>query len=280
MRVLLTNDDGVEAQGLAAAREALLHAGVGVITAAPDVPRSGTSRSASFRKPISLARHGGTDANPIYAVNGTPTDTVRAAILSGTAAGIDAVVSGINEGINLGDDATYSSTLGAAMEGALLGYPSIAASQQTVDGRFRLIDLTGYDFDMGARILARLTQITIEDRAQLPPRSVLNLNSPGRPAKGLQLAHFDERVWGTDSIYSVRSETGELGYLLFGTHPENDPVFRMMPGSDAWVLAQGLASVTPINLKWGSTTGRSRLQRWTRTAVARVNNDLFGTRGA
>jgi 5'-nucleotidase len=280
LRVLLTNDDGVEAQGLAAAREALLQGGLGVITAAPDAPRSGTSRSASFRRPISLTRHGGSDANPIYAVNGTPTDTVRVAILSGTASGIHAVVSGINEGINLGDDATYSSTLGAAMEGALLGYPSIAASQQTTDGRFRLIDLTGYDFETGARILARLAQIMIEDRAMLPPRSVLNLNSPGKPAKGLQLAHFDERIWGTESIYSVPSETGETGYLLFGTHPDNDPAFRMMPGSDAWVLAQGLASLTPINLKWSSAVGRSRLQRWTRTAVARVNEDLFGARGA
>jgi 5'-nucleotidase len=209
LRVLLTNDDGVEAQGLAAAREALLHAGIEVITAAPDVPRSGTSRSASFRRPISLTRRGGTDANPIYAVNGTPTDTVRAAILSGTAGEIDAVVSGINEGINLGDDATYSSTLGAAMEGALLGYPSIAASQQTTDGRFRLIDLTGYDFETGARILARLAQIVIEDRAKIPPRSVLNLNSPGKPAKGLQLAHFDERIWGTESVYGVWYASGE-----------------------------------------------------------------------
>jgi hypothetical protein len=68
--------------------------------------------------------------------------------------------------------------------------------------------------------------------------------------------------------------------MAFGTHPENDPVFRMMPGSDAWVLAQGLASLTPINLKWSSAVGRSRLQRWARTAVARLNEDLFGAHGA
>jgi len=276
VRVLLANDDGVHAQGLAAAREALLEAGASVFTVAPDAPRSGTGRSASFRAPVALTRHGGTDQNPIYVANGTPTDSVRAAILSGEAGHIDAVVSGINEGANLGDDATYSSTLGAAIEGALLGFPSIAASQQTRDGRFRLIDLTGYDFDAGARLLAVLVQLMIEERQNLPPRSVLNLNSPGKPATELRLAHFDERHWGPESIYPVPAGGGNMGYLLFGTHPERDPVFRMMPGSDAWALAQGFASVTPMNFKWSSAIGRRGLQRWTRAAVARVNHELFG----
>lgn len=273
--MLLTNDDGFEATGLAAARSALLQAGFGVVTVAPEQARSGTARSASFRHPVSIARRGGTDADPIYAVSGTPTDAVRAGLLSGKAGAIDAVISGINEGANLGDDATYSSTLGAAMEGALLGYPSIAASQQTLDGRFRLIDLTGYDFDTGARILVRLTQVMIAQRSNVPPRSVLNLNAPGAPAQGLRLAHFDERVWGPDSIYAVPSESGGPGYLLFGTHPQHDPVFRMMPGSDAEAVAQGFASVTAINLKWSSAAARSQLKRWIRGIVTTINKDLF-----
>lgn len=276
-RVLLVNDDGVRAQGLAAARDALIGTGFRVITVAPDGPRSGTARSASFRRPVYLTRFGGTDDDPIYAADGTPTDSVRVAILSGTAGTIDAVVSGINEGANLGDDATYSSTLGAAIEGAMLGYPAIAASQQTIDGRFRLIDLTGYDFGPGARLLAHLVRRMIAAREQLPPRSVLNLNSPGSPALGVRVAHFDERHWTPESVFSVTRESdGAAGWMLFGTHPEHDPIFRLAPQTDAWTVAQGLASVTPLNFKWGAGHRRGRLERWTRLTVEELNRELFG----
>ena len=277
VRVLLANDDGVASKGLAAARDALMAAGVTVLTVAPHQPRSGTARSASFRRPVSLERHGGSDAHPIYASDGTPTDCVRVAILSGVADRIDAVVSGINEGANLGDDATYSSTLGAAIEGALLGFPAISASQQTRDGRFRLIDLTDYDFEPGARLLARLVERLISGRAGLPPRSVLNVNFPGNPAKGIRVAHFDERQWGPGSIFSEpRASDGAAGWLVFGTHPVHDPVFSHQRGSDSWTLAQGYAAVTPLNFKWSDATGRRRLARWTRAVVGDLNRDLYG----
>lgn len=275
MRVLLTNDDGVQSEGMAAAREALLSAGISVITVGPDGPRSGTARSASFRKAITITRYGGDESNPIYAVDGTPTDSVRAAILSRTAEGIDAVVSGINEGANLGDDATYSSTLGAAIEGALLGYPAIAASQQARDGRFRLVDLTGYDYDTGAKALAHMTRQLIEGRAQLPLRSVLNLNAPGKPATDAHVAQFDHRRWTPESIHSVQTEGG-IGWVLFGTHPERDPVFEFTEGSDAWVLRKGGLSVTPVNFQWQDPSARRRLARFTRQAVARLNQEMFG----
>lgn len=273
----MANDDGVAAKGLAAARDALTASGISVVTVAPDQPRSGTARSATFRRPISMHRYGGTDENPIYAANGTPTDAVRVAILSGSIGVIDAVVSGINEGANLGDDATYSSTLGAAIEAALLGFPAIAASQQTLDGRFRLIDLTGYDFTVGARVLAYLVRQLIESRHVLPERSVLNLNAPGQPATAIKMAHFDERDWYSGIVHEVSGATAEEnGWMVFGTHPEHDPVFRMHAGTDSWALAQGFASVTALNFKWGNTRALARLDGWTRRAVAAANREIFG----
>lgn len=273
MRVLLTNDDGVQSGGMAAARDALIESGISVITVGPDGPRSGTARSATFRRPIVIKRFGGDDTNPIYAVDGTPTDSVRAALLSRTALGIDAVVSGINEGANLGDDATYSSTLGAAIEGALLGYPAIAASQQARDGRFRLVDLTGYDYESGARALARLTCMVIERRDRLPPRSVFNVNFPGRPASGVRLCSFDRRQWTPDSIYSTPTDDGP-GWVLFGTHPERDPVFSFDEGSDAWALRRGEISVTPLNFLWQDTRAAGRLRRMAREAISGLNAHL------
>lgn len=274
VRVLLVNDDGVEAKGLAAARDALMAAGISVVTAAPDRPRSGTARSATFRRAVAIKRHGGSDANPIFATNGTPTDTVRVAILSAAAGPIDAVVSGINEGANLGDDASYSSTLGAAIEGALLGYPAIAASQQTVDQRFRLIDLTGYDFRVGSTVLARLVQMMSRDAALIPARSVLNLNAPGRPATGITLAHFDERNWHNGSVYEVCGD-GEAGWMVFGTHPEQDPEFMHHEGSDSWCISKGYASLTPMSFKWNDAHSLARLMRWARSVVVEINRDLF-----
>lgn len=273
MKVLLTNDDGYQSPGLAAAREALIASGLQVLTVAPDGPRSGTSRSASFRKAITLTDADGDDLNPIYVTNGTPTDCVRVAILSGLATGIDAVVSGINEGANLGDDATYSSTLGSAIEGALLGFPSIAASQQSRDGRFRLVDLTGYDFTWGANTMAELTKMMIRDSAKLPERSVLNFNAPAAPAREVKIANLDRRIWDPSRVHSVDTENGP-GWLLFGTHPDSDPVFEHRPGSDSWVLSQGSAALTPLNFEWNATHSRRRFSRWARAAVEELNEAL------
>ena len=126
----------------------------------------------------------------------------------GLAGDVDAVVSGINEGANLGDDATYSSTLGSAIEGALLAFPAVAASQQSRDGRFRLVDLTGYDFAWGAGVMAELTKLMIRDRTKLPPRSVLNFNAPAVPTRQITLASLDRRIWDPARIPTTETENG------------------------------------------------------------------------
>lgn len=270
MKVLLTNDDGYQSTGVAAARNALIARGFEVITVAPDGPRSGTARSASFRKPITVQRAGGDDRNPIYATNGTPTDCVRVAVFSSLADDISAVVSGINEGANLGDDATYSSTLGSAIEGAMLGFPALAASQQSRDGRFRLVDLQGYEFGPGADLMAQLVEMMVRDRDRLPPRSILNFNYPAKLASSIVLASLDRRVWEKSDIPVVDTENGR-GWLIFATDPEYDPKFAMTPGSDAKALEAGKAALTPINFAWTEPKARRTLLSWTRNALSELN---------
>jgi len=265
--ILLTNDDGYQSPGMAAARDAFLSAGYAVITVAPDGPRSGTSRAASFRKPVTLKRHGGDDRSPIYITNGTPTDCVRVGLLSGVGAKVDAVVSGINEGANLGDDATFSSTMGSAIEGALFGFPAVAASQQSRDGRFRLIDLAGYDFDAGAHVLVTFTTQLIAHRAELPHRTVFNFNAPAQITGPLTLARLDKRVWDPARIPVVETEDGP-GYMVFETHPERDPVFACAPGTDVHAISKGCCSLSVLNLDWDASGLRSRLDDLGRKLIA------------
>src|SRR5213592_4962709 len=145
MRVLLTNDDGIWADGLQALRRALLEVpDVELAVIAPDGNRSAMARSITTRRPLWVEEIDFGDGTVGYATDGTPVDCVRLARL-GLVEGFDAeiVVSGINHGSNLGDDITYSGTVAAAFEGIILGLPGIAISQQS-----RALEL---DFRQGVR---------------------------------------------------------------------------------------------------------------------------------
>ena len=137
LNVLLTNDDGIEADGLQALRRALLELDeVRLAVIAPDGNRSAMARSITTRRPLWVQEIPFADGTSGYATDGTPVDCVRLASL-----GIvedfeaDLVVAGINHGANLGDDITYSGTVAAALEGVVLGLPAIAVSQQSARGR-------------------------------------------------------------------------------------------------------------------------------------------------
>lgn len=277
MQVLLTNDDGYKSPGMAAIRDALIDAGLNVLSVAPDGPRSGTSRSASFRKPVVMTRDGGDDANPVYRADGTPVDCVRAAILSGLAKDVGVVVSGINEGANLGDDATYSSTFGSAAEGALLGLPALSISQQSRDGRFRLVDLTDYDYAWCGQVGAELAAWMM---ASPPPkRSILNVNAPGLlKDRRLKITALDHRVWDPAHYEGVQTDAGE-GWFTFLTNVDRDPTFTMRPGSDASAVAAGQVSVTPVSFDFGDIRAAGRLRRWARETVATVNPRLGASDG-
>ena len=134
LRVLLTNDDGIDAEGLQALRRALVALDdIQLAVIAPDDNRSATARSITFRRPLWVTEVPFDDGTVGYACDGTPVDCVRLAAL-----GLiedfepDVIVSGINHGANLGDDITYSGTVAAALEGIVLGIPGIAVSQQSV----------------------------------------------------------------------------------------------------------------------------------------------------
>ena len=153
LNVLLTNDDGIEADGLQALRRALVELeGVRLAVIAPDGNRSAMARSITTRRPLWVAEVPFSDGTVGYATDGTPVDCVRLAslgLVEGFAA--DLVVAGINHGANLGDDITYSGTVAAALEGVVLGLPAIAVSQQSgaraLDYRFD----GGFGFERGRR---------------------------------------------------------------------------------------------------------------------------------
>src|SRR6476646_8547575 len=150
MRVLLTNDDGIQAAGLQTLRRALLPLpGIELAVIAPDGNRSAMARSITTRRPLWVEEVEFGDGTVGYATDGTPVDCVRLARL-GLVEGFEAdvIVSGINHGSNLGDDITYSGTVAAALEGIILGLPAIAVSQQSAarEMDFRL----GSRFDFAA----------------------------------------------------------------------------------------------------------------------------------
>src|SRR5918995_116186 len=173
MKVLLTNDDGIAAEGLHAARRALSAIdGVEVSVIAPDSNRSATARSITTRSPLSVKEVDFGDGAQGFATDGTPVDCVRFAELGLLGERPDLIVSGINHGANLGDDITYSGTVAAALEGIVLGLPAIAASQQS-GGRemdFRLG--RSFEFSVAARLVARI--VALLDEQRLPAGTLIN----------------------------------------------------------------------------------------------------------
>src|SRR6202167_2185432 len=158
LNVLLTNDDGIEADGLQAMRRALLGLdGVRLAVIAPDGNRSAMARSITTRRPLWVEEVPFADGTLGFATDGTPVDCVRLASL-GLVEDFEAdlVVAGINHGANLGDDITYSGTVAAALEGVVLGLPAIAVSQQSGAGALDYRFGGGFAFDLAARFVARL----------------------------------------------------------------------------------------------------------------------------
>ena len=272
MTILLTNDDGYQSDGLAAARDAMLKAGLRVIVVAPDGPRSGNSRAATFRKPVRVDRVGGDDTNPIYACDGTPVDCVRVGLMSDLAHDAAVVVSGINEGANLGDDTTYSSTFGAAVEGALLGIAGIAVSQQSRDRRFRLVDRTGYDWETSGTVVAELARLALD--TPLPARAVVNANAPGiAPTDGTAVTRLGRRAYRRRGLERATTEHGH-GYYTFHVDLETDPPIHDEDGTDFAALYEGRVALTPVSYAWGQPEVFQQVGRWTERAASHIDTTL------
>src|ERR687892_283827 len=194
MRVLLTNDDGIGAEGLHALRRALAELdGISTHVIVPDSNRSATARSITTRSPLSVEEVELDDGFIAYATDGTPVDCVRFGDLGLVGEQPDLIISGINHGSNLGDDITYSGTVAAALEGIVLGIPAIAISQQS-EGRemdFRL----GRRFDftvaaaLAARILAQLAQ------NPLPADTLVNVKCPAGQPTGIEYKRVGNKIY-------------------------------------------------------------------------------------
>jgi 5'-nucleotidase len=243
--VLLTNDDGIEADGLQALRRALLEVeGVRLVVIAPDGNRSAMARSITTRRPLWVEEVTFADGTVGYATDGTPVDCVRLARL-GLVEGFDAglVVSGINHGANLGDDITYSGTVAAALEGVVLGLPAIAVSQQS---RGRSLDFRydgGFDFEVAAAFVARLVERLEE--LPMPSGTLLNVNVPAGEPVGIEVASLGKRIY-RDELKVVPQQDGSSKrqrYWIYGA----DPGFHDEVGTDLAAVAAGRIAVTPIH---------------------------------
>ena len=230
MRILISNDDGVTAPGLAALHGAL--AGYAdCVVIAPDQDKSGASSSLTLDRPL----HPHTLDNGFISLNGTPTDCVHLGLNGLLPDEPDMVVSGINLGANLGDDVLYSGTVAAALEGRFLQRPSFAFSflSRQVDNL-----ATAAHF---ARLL-----VEAHERLDLPPRTVLNVNIPNLPlahVRGIQLTRLGHRTRAAAPVRVV-DPRGKAGYWIAAAGDAEDGG----PGTDFHAVMQGYVSITPLQL--------------------------------
>ncbi|HLK44921.1 MAG TPA: 5'/3'-nucleotidase SurE, partial [Acidimicrobiales bacterium] len=240
--VLLTNDDGIEAEGLQTLRAALAALpDVRLAVIAPDGNRSAMARSITTRRPLWVEEVPFADGSVGYATDGTPVDCVRLANL-GLIEDFEAdlVVSGINHGANLGDDITYSGTVAAALEGVVLGLPAIAVSQQSHGGKLDWTFDGTFDFALAASFVARL--VGLLERSPLPPATLLNVNVPGEAPSGVEVTHLGKRVYRDELRLDVEEE-GRRRYWVYGTAPG----YEDESGTDLDAVARGRIALTPLH---------------------------------
>lgn len=229
MRLLLTNDDGIFSEGLKVLHDALQGFGE-VWVFAPDRERSAVSHSLTLDRPLRAeeiqARW--------WAVSGTPTDCVNLGVLHFMkGAPPDVVVSGINFGLNVGDDVTYSGTVSAAFEAHILGLPGIAFSQEPG----REVDLLAT-----ARFAVDLLGF-LQQRGLMPGRAIFNVNFPARPFAGARFTRLGKRHYQEGIVENI-DPRGRKYYWIGGEPAPGEP----SSGTDFEALRDGKVTVTPLHL--------------------------------
>ena len=233
MKILLANDDGYRAPGLRQLKDAL--AGVAPLTVvAPDRNRSGASNSLTLDLPLRVQR---AEEDVWYVINGTPTDCVHLAITGLFDEDFDMVVSGVNDGANLGDDVLYSGTVAAAIEGRFLGLPTMAVSMVPGEGRVR-------HFETGARVARILVDRLLSE--PLHQSTILNVNVPDLPFE--EIRGFEATRLGyrhrAEPVVKSRDPRGRKIYWVGMAGPGQDAG----PGTDFHAVANGFVSVTPLQV--------------------------------
>jgi 5'-nucleotidase len=273
MRVLLTNDDGIQAQGLQALRRALVELpGMDLNVIAPNSNRSATARSITTRSPLWVEEVSFEDDSTGYATDGTPVDCVRFAELGLLGKRPELIVSGINHGSNLGDDITYSGTVAAALEGIVLGLPAIAISQQS-DGRemdFRLGP--SFDFSVAARLVGRI--VALLDVHRLPAGTLININCPAGEPTGIEVTRLGKRLYNDELRLVEEDAEGRRRYEIYGFEPS----FEDEEETDLAAIARGRISVTPVHFDLTDVGGLDRLRSWDLDAM--LQDSLAGGKPA
>jgi 5'-nucleotidase len=247
LRILVSNDDGYLAPGLACLARALGEvAQVDVV--APDRDRSGASNSLTLDRPLRARR----TENNFICVDGTPTDCVHLAITGLMEQEPDMVISGINRGANLGDDVLYSGTVAAAIEGRFLGSPAIAVS---------LAGPTGEHFETAATIAVRLVLRLREQ--PLPADTILNVNVPDLPF---------EQILGFEATRLGHRHKAEA--VVRGVDPRGNPIYWVGaagaeadagPGTDFDAIRRRFVAITPLQVDLTRYTALEQVSSWLKT---------------
>lgn len=229
MKILISNDDGYLATGIVALAD-VLSAIAEIVVVAPDSNRSGASNSLTLDRPLSVFKA----ENGFFFVNGTPSDCVHVALTSVLSYVPDLVVSGINQGQNMGDDTLYSGTIAAATEGYLFGIPSIAFSQ---------VDKGWGNIDAAARVARDVVQRRFE---RLDRPYLLNVNIPNLPYE--RLGTFAATRLGkrhqSEPVIKMQDPHGRDMFWIGPAGKARDAG----PGTDFHATAQGMVSITPLQI--------------------------------
>lgn len=237
MRILLTNDDGINAPGLYVLEKIAAQLSDDIWICAPSEEQSGAGHSLTLTRPVRMREH----APKRFSVTGTPTDSVTMGIKKALPGPPDLILSGVNRGANLGDDVTYSGTVSAAMEGALAGIRSIALSQvYSGEGHGNNVSFSAAE-EWGAKVLKPLLD------APFAPRTLINVNFPplaGEDVKGIRVVRQGFHDYARGSVVEGMDPRG-FAYFWFGLHGiEHTPGHN----TDLEAIAEGYISVTPLQL--------------------------------
>ena len=244
MRILLSNDDGYFAPGLAALANAL-QAVAEITVVAPERDRSGASNSLTLDRPLILRQA----PTGFYYVNGTPTDCVHLAVTGMLEHVPDMVISGINHGANMGDDTIYSGTVAAATEGYLLGIPSLAVS---------LADFAEGNFDAAAQVVVKLVQ-RLQAQPFIEPM-LLNINVPDLPNAQLGDIHVTRlgKRHKAESVVKSTNPRGQVVYWVGAAGLAQDAG----DGTDFYAIANGQISITPLQMDLTRFNQMDKVRAW------------------
>lgn len=254
--ILVTNDDGVDAPGLLALKQALESLGK-VIVVAPDRNWSASGHVKTLHKPLRVNQTSLRDGSLAYTTDGAPSDCVALVMLGLLQEKPALVVSGINPSSNVAHDLTYSGTVAAAMEGAISDVPSIAVS---IDANHR----SQIDFSSAAKIAVNIARRVLSNG--LPLDSFLNVNVPDLPLaeiSGIRITRLGKRIY-RDELVERQDPSGKSYYWIGGEPPTGEIEEE---GTDVWAVAHRFISITPVHMDMTSHALIEPLKAWENEAV-------------